>query len=357
MQYTANIKGNNTITNDLVKDTIEKSMGISSSFPLNMIQNTFQNQIFSQPSKKSHPKCKFTAEEDEMLKQLVNNYINSNDQTKNLQIDSEFLSDEKKNEIDNGDVSLISNFDWNEIAQQMKTGRNARQCRERWLNYLSPSVVNGPWTDEEEELLCNKYNEIGPHWKKIAFYFPTRTDINIKSHYHLLERRKRKEEKKKEKAIQKQKEIEEMNNRNQLINSIQNNINRDMNGFAQALSSVIPMTDLQKISTSPLPFIQYQNINRDIMFNTNCGVFYNMPQNKNIKKNQKSNSIKEQNLNHQKDLSKIVIDDFSEPNSPETSSFMSLAEKEFEQSANECWNSLLMNNESNEIDEFFDTWL
>ena len=103
MQYAANIKGNNTMTNDLVKDTIEKSMGISSSFPLNMNQNTFQNQIFSQPSKKSHPKCKFTAEEDEMLKKLVSNYINSNYQTKDLQIDSEFLS-EKKNEIDNGDV-------------------------------------------------------------------------------------------------------------------------------------------------------------------------------------------------------------------------------------------------------------
>ena len=40
---------------------------------------------------------------------------------------------------------------WN-VIQGLMPGRNARQCRERWRNYLSPEVKNGPWTKEEDEI-------------------------------------------------------------------------------------------------------------------------------------------------------------------------------------------------------------
>lgn len=110
--------------------------------------------------KKSHPRAKFTQEEDEKLSKLVQTFGTS---------------------------------DWISISYQMP-GRNSRQCRDRWQNYLSPEVVNGPWTAEEEDLLVKKYNEFGPSWKQIATFFPTRTDINIKSRWHLRERRLKKED-------------------------------------------------------------------------------------------------------------------------------------------------------------------
>jgi hypothetical protein len=68
-------------------------------------------------------------------------------------------------------------------------GRNARQCKDRWHNFLSPDVINGPWTDEEEALLCSKFGALGNSWKLIATFFPGRTEINVKSHWQVMQRR------------------------------------------------------------------------------------------------------------------------------------------------------------------------
>jgi hypothetical protein len=60
------------------------------------------------------------------------------------------------------------------------------------MNYLSPEVGNGPWTAEEEKLLLEKYRELGAVWKHIASFFISRTDINVKSRWQLMQRRARK---------------------------------------------------------------------------------------------------------------------------------------------------------------------
>jgi hypothetical protein len=105
-----------------------------------------------------HPKSKFTPEEDRQLCQLVDKY---------------------------------GTTEWVFIANQMRR-RNSRQCRERWQNYLCPTVNNGIWTTEEEQLLTEKVQEHGNAWKLIARYFSARTDINIKSHWKVMQRRPRK---------------------------------------------------------------------------------------------------------------------------------------------------------------------
>jgi hypothetical protein len=107
---------------------------------------------------KPHPKNKFTAAEDELLGQIIEE---------------------------------LGTDDWQLIAKQLP-GRNARQCRDRWLNYLSPDVGNGPWTPEEEKILVEKYKEFGAAWKHIASLFKSRTDINVKSRWQLMQRRLRK---------------------------------------------------------------------------------------------------------------------------------------------------------------------
>ncbi|EAY14130.1 Myb-like DNA-binding domain containing protein [Trichomonas vaginalis G3] len=92
---------------------------------------------------------KFTKAEDELLKSLVEKYGEAN---------------------------------WVVVSAQMKT-RSPRQCRERYKNYLSPKIQNGPWTPEEEALLVEKVKEFGQRWANIAVFFEPRSDVNVKNHW------------------------------------------------------------------------------------------------------------------------------------------------------------------------------
>jgi hypothetical protein len=84
-------------------------------------------------------------------------------------------------------VSKYGEDAWDKIASRMPR-RDRRQCRERWINYLSPAVANGPWSVEEEELLKEKVQTVGRSWKAIQIWFPGRTDINIKNHWKQMEK-------------------------------------------------------------------------------------------------------------------------------------------------------------------------
>lgn len=92
------------------------------------------------------PRSKFTKEEDENLVQLAHKY------------------GYKK---------------WKVIAKEMKN-KTAKQCRERWTNYLDPKLSFDEWEPEEDELLISKYKELGPKWSTISNYFPTRSVNGIR---------------------------------------------------------------------------------------------------------------------------------------------------------------------------------
>ncbi|EAY15574.1 Myb-like DNA-binding domain containing protein [Trichomonas vaginalis G3] len=104
---------------------------------------------------KGTKKNKFTADEDALLTQLVQNY---------------------------------GIFDWDTIAQKMNN-RTPRQCRDRWNYYLNPNVKNRPWTPDEENILIEKYMKIGPKWAVLCQFFDSRTDANVKNHFLLIQRR------------------------------------------------------------------------------------------------------------------------------------------------------------------------
>lgn len=306
---------------------------IMNQFSADVIQKAISFQNRNQSMKRLHPKCKFSEEEDELLKNLVSEMLKSNDTN-----------------IDNDDVKnenlVNSAIDWNKVALSMKTSRNARQCRERYLNYLSPLVENGPWTPEEEELLCEKYNEIGPHWKQISVFFPSRTDINVKSHFHLIERRNMKAEKKRLKAIQKQEEIENLNKVNQpniisnnlsyqtsqpiVNNSISNGLNYQSN--QPVINSAVPSLPLQ---FAPVPSTFYSNKASQIKETVN-------------EQQQQKNNSEQNAANGEENICESPLPFFS---------FLAQeVEKEFESNSNECWNSLLMNDEANEAEIFLDKW-
>lgn len=91
---------------------------------------------------------------------------------------------------------------WKLIASQIQD-RTARQCRERWRNYLSPDVHNAPWTESEDSSLLELESKLGTQWAKIAGHFEHRTDTNVKNRWILLQRKM----KRPKKSLRKQKKM------------------------------------------------------------------------------------------------------------------------------------------------------
>ena len=92
-------------------------------------------------------------------------------------------------------VKILGTNAWHDIAKKVP-GRNARQCRERWNNYLNPSLISTPWSPEEDIFLLQKRQDLGLHWQNIATFFPTRSKNSIKNRYSILMRRQNKKNRK-----------------------------------------------------------------------------------------------------------------------------------------------------------------
>lgn len=83
---------------------------------------------------------------------------------------------------------------WRAISIIMKT-RTPRQCRERYQNYLNPSLEHVNWTKEEDQLILEKFEDVGPKWNMIAKFLHGRTGNSTRNRYQSLQRKKRKQEK------------------------------------------------------------------------------------------------------------------------------------------------------------------
>jgi hypothetical protein len=82
--------------------------------------------------------------------------------------------------------------DWSLIAEMMPQ-RDSRQCRERWLHYLSPNLMRYPWTKVEDAMLEAKVMEHEDKWKLFEHFFPGRVDMMIKNRFNLLFRRRQRD--------------------------------------------------------------------------------------------------------------------------------------------------------------------
>lgn len=74
---------------------------------------------------------------------------------------------------------------WNKIAKRVP-GKTPKQCRDRWVNYLQPSLKFSPWTDHEDQLLVSLVNKLGTHWTKMKTYFPNRSTNCLKNRWYWL---------------------------------------------------------------------------------------------------------------------------------------------------------------------------
>jgi predicted unusual protein kinase regulating ubiquinone biosynthesis (AarF/ABC1/UbiB family) len=107
--------------------------------------------------RKTHPKTKFTTHEDFVL------------------------------------THFVTHFGCNkwELAASYLPSRSARQCRERWVKYLCPTNSFEPFTREEDELLKQLHEQLGPKWMKMSRFFNNRTDISLKNRWLVLKRLER----------------------------------------------------------------------------------------------------------------------------------------------------------------------
>mmetsp|Transcript_3087 Transcript_3087/g.11098 ORF Transcript_3087/g.11098 Transcript_3087/m.11098 type:complete len:679 (+) Transcript_3087:453-2489(+) len=104
------------------------------------------------------PRMKWTLEEDEKVRQLVEKY---------------------------GEGKWVS------VAADLKT-KNPKQVHARWRDYLRPGLKNDtPWTEEERARLLKLHAEYGNCWSKISDMIPGRSANAIKNRINAIRRQER----------------------------------------------------------------------------------------------------------------------------------------------------------------------
>ncbi|EAX89948.1 Myb-like DNA-binding domain containing protein [Trichomonas vaginalis G3] len=78
-------------------------------------------------------------------------------------------------------------IDWKEIAHKVG-GWSARQCRERWKNYLDPALSHEKWNATEDQILLEKFEEYGTNWVEIKRHLPGRAVNGIKNRLQYLKK-------------------------------------------------------------------------------------------------------------------------------------------------------------------------
>ena len=80
-------------------------------------------------------------------------------------------------------IKYYGKKDWKRIAALMPY-RSCRQCKERYESYLSPSIKHEKFSNEEDLLLIEKYEEFGSKWKLISSFFEGRSGNQLKNRWN-----------------------------------------------------------------------------------------------------------------------------------------------------------------------------
>lgn len=85
-------------------------------------------------------------------------------------------------------VSDFGPLRWTDCSKTIK-GRCGKQCRERWVNILNPTVKKGQWTHYEQEMIFESLCTNSTAWSTIAKQISGRTENSIKNYFYSSVRR------------------------------------------------------------------------------------------------------------------------------------------------------------------------
>ena len=108
-------------------------------------------------------KTKWSKKEDEILKSLI--LSNGARDWSNI---AEKLNDSL--------IEFIQNANEQEGSKLVFTARNGKQCRERWLTALDPSINKSRWSLREDMDFLEKWLKVGNKWREIANLIEGRTE-------------------------------------------------------------------------------------------------------------------------------------------------------------------------------------
>ncbi|XVE68037.1 hypothetical protein DITRI_Ditri09bG0036100 [Diplodiscus trichospermus] len=90
-------------------------------------------------------------------------------------------------------LAYVSNHgtgNWTSVPKKAGLNRCGKSCRLRWTNYLRPDLKHEGFTPQEEDVIINLHQLIGPRWSLIARHLPGRTDNDVKNYWNTKLRKK-----------------------------------------------------------------------------------------------------------------------------------------------------------------------